>query len=523
MTDEGTLISHRQAMVMAAGAILLALVGALVLNHVMTPAVDLTKHAQATGIARTVQVTTRLSLQQAGKLTEVVADVTVLNTGDKALAYVGIACSAPANVAARSTRPDPPAPPYSASAIAVRAKVLQNERERDEYLTFIDRSSGAARAKAAGCDETAPPILPPHKALAYTLTGDLAFDGVPYADPPTTDVVTTLKVGALPRPGSPPVPIVATDTIEVRTPLQQVSQFTMTPKADLATVSRWFDEAMKNPTLSSWVDSQDAASWGPARLTSSYAGGSDWKLIAFNRHYALPLTAAGASGTVTVQVPSERASQPAVTDAVIPPDATSASRTDIPFQDLYVGDLVLPTGKVMVGDPVYSDNMLIFDLGLRGGRYPVHVVTEKPRYLGAEFASPAWEVLMLSNVPVTHWVPAVPVGHSAQELKPGEVFQWGTDGGTGGFASPEAMKPMDASLDSDLALYDLLGQREEANAWLWGFLTVDSPTGANVFACTTGGDGGFPVLLGLDAQNHPAALLSDFGVLNMNYSGIFQQ
>jgi hypothetical protein len=231
----------------------------------------------------------------------------------------------------------------------------------------------------------------------------------------------------------------------------------------------------------------------------------------------------GAGGTVSVQVPSERVSQPVVTDAVVPPGAVSGSRTDIPFQDLYVGDLVLPSGKVMVGDPVYSDEMLLFDLGLRAGRYPVHVVTERPRFLGAEFASPAWEDLVLSNVPITHWVPAVPAGHSAQELKPGEVFQWGTDGGTGGFASPEAMKPMDVSLRSDLALYGQLGQREEANDWLWGFLTVDPPTGANVFACTTGGDGGFPVLLGLDAQNRPAALLSDFGFLNMNYSGIFQQ
>src|SRR6266567_4235767 len=128
----------------------------------------------------------------------------------------------------------------------------------------------------------------------------------------------------------------------------------------------------------------------------------------------------------------------------------------------------------------------------------------------------------LSNEPVTHWQPAIPVGHTATELKPGETFQWGTDGGTGGFSSPEAMKVMDASLmkDGDQALYYSLGESEESNSWLWGFLTVDSNTGANVFACESGfGDGGYPVYLGLDANDRPAVLLSDFSVLQVEYSG----
>jgi hypothetical protein len=192
-----------------------------------------------------------------------------------------------------------------------------------------------------------------------------------------------------------------------------------------------------------------------------------------------------------------------------------------PLRDLYVGDLMLPSGKVMVGDPVSSDSMLTFSLGLSAGPYPLHVVTARPRYGGYE--ETAWIALTLSTAPVTHWEPAVPVGHSAKELKPGEVFTFGTDGGTGGFASPEAMRHMDASLGASGygdPLNDSLGQREEANDWLWGLMTVESSTGANVFASSTGGDGGFPVFLGLDAQNRPAVLLTDFGGLEMDYSGV---
>jgi len=189
-----------------------------------------------------------------------------------------------------------------------------------------------------------------------------------------------------------------------------------------------------------------------------------------------------------------------------------------------VGDLVLPTGKIMVGDPVSSDGMLTFDLGLPAGRYPVHVVTGRPRYLGQDWERVAWEALIVSTLPVTHWAPAVPVGHSIEELKPGEAFIWGTDGGTAGFASPEAMKPMDASLSKDLALYESLGEREEANDWLWGFLNVDTSTGANVFACESGfGDGGYPVFVGLDSNNRPAVLLSDFSVLGMDFGGVHAQ
>ena len=81
---------------------------------------------------------------------------------------------------------------------------------------------------------------------------------------------------------------------------------------------------------------------------------------------------------------------------------------------------------------------------------------------------------------------------------------------------------MDASLmkDGDQAVYYSLGESEEANGWLWGFVTVNQQTGANVFACESGfGDGGYPVFIGLDASNKPAVLLSDFSVLGMEYSG----
>ena len=519
-------VTSRAALGMLALTLLVTLSGVLVLNQLkpVTQTADLTKHAQAATAAASVRLTSTLSLRQAGKLTDLMVHVTILNTGDKALAYVGFPCSDPATVAGRSTRPDPPLATYPASATALRALVMQYQRQQDENFYFGHESPDKTNPPAAACDEAAAPTLPPHELFGYTVSDTVAIDGVPNVDAATTDIVTTLKLGTMPQPGAVPAPIATTDVVEIRTPLQKVLAYSRPSQADLATTAKRFDEAIGDPALAAWVDAQAASSWHDARLTKSFTPGSEWSLIAYSRQYAVPLHATGSGGKVlSVRIPTERSSQPAATDAVIPNGATARSRSLIPVSDLYVGDLVLPSGRVMVGDPVSSDSMLTFDLGLKAGRYPVHVVTTRPRY--EDWTTTAWEALLLSNLPVTHWEAAVPVGHTAKELKPGGVFTWGTDGATGGFASPEAMKAMDDTLTADMntSLYFSLGEREEANGWLWGLLTVDSRTGANVFASSTGSDGGFPVLLGLDAQNHPAVLLSDFNALQMDYGGIHAQ
>src|SRR5438067_2453076 len=81
---------------------------------------------------------------------------------------------------------------------------------------------------------------------------------------------------------------------------------------------------------------------------------------------------------------------------------------------------------------VSRDGMLRLDYALKAGRYPVHIVTARPRYEEG-FEVVAWEENLLRSDPVTHWEPAIPAGHSAKELKPGAVFTFVTDGGGAGF------------------------------------------------------------------------------------------
>jgi hypothetical protein len=515
-------ISDRAGVAIAALAILTALAGALLLGHTKAmPHADLSKHAQTAAAQGGVQLTTALSLRQtAPQVIDVVADVSIVN-GDSAVAYIGINCLNPVSVDYRSTRPDPAGPPYSASATALRDRIMQYRHSLDGSLTFSTQPDDKIPSAAPACDQSGPPILAPFQRLAFRLSSPLLVAGTAYVDTRTTDVVSVLQLGDPPLPGASPAPIKATKTIELRTPLQQLASYSLAPRSELEATALRFDSMMKKPDLAAWVDGQDPTSWGEARLADSFKGDSKWTLLAFNREFALPVVVTGAANkAISVQIPTEHVAQPQTMDAVIPAGASERRTGYGEYKDLYVGDLVLPSGKVMVGDPVSSNSMLTFNLGLKAGRYPVHVVTARPPYMGDDYVRAAWEAVTLSDSPVTHWVPAVPAGHNAKELKPGQAFQWGTDGGEGGFASPEAMKRMDASIVGDMALYDSLGNREEANRWLWAFLTVDSASGANVFACQSGfGDGGYPVFLGLDAGNLPAVLLSDFAVLDLTFGG----
>jgi hypothetical protein len=81
-------ISSKVAAAIAVGSVVVAVAGAGVLNHMRTT-VDVSRHTQATATGHGVEVTTRLSLRQAGRLTDVVADVTIINNGDKPVAYLG--------------------------------------------------------------------------------------------------------------------------------------------------------------------------------------------------------------------------------------------------------------------------------------------------------------------------------------------------------------------------------------------------------------------------------------------------
>jgi hypothetical protein len=482
------------------------------------------QHAAAQKVAHTalqrgVSLSESLSLrEQRGGVVALVVALSVTNSGDDAVPYIGLACFDPVTVIFRSKLPYPAGPPYGPSAAALRTRIMEFRRTRDEVGSFSDdpATSGATNLP---CDKTGVPLLAPHTTLRYQQSDGIAVPGENFVDAATTDVVATVQLAQFP-PGADLTELMPTQAIEVSSPLSSVSSGGRQSIADYQATSARFDAVMANADVAAWVNAQVPVLWKDARLDGGDYG-MPWTLSAFNAAWAVPLVVKGDGAQVSsVRIPAERRTRTPSIHAKLPPDVVSASDSYVPVDDYYVGDLVLPSGRIMVGDPVLSDGMLTFDYRLRPGRYPVHLVTARPRYLGQDWTRDAWETLALTNEPVIRWEPAIPVGHTKAELKPGYVFEWGTDGGEGGMASPEAMKLMDQSIVGDMTLYDEIGERQEANDWLFAMTTVEPRSGANVFACASGfGDGGYPVFLGLDARGRPAMLLSDFGVLQMSYSG----
>jgi uncharacterized protein DUF4241 len=504
-----------------------AVVGVISIAYVRDhPRVDVSHHVDKTAAHDGVDLRASVSLRaESSGLIDIVAAVTIANLTDAPVLYAGISCYAPARVTLESTLSPPAGPVYPAAAATLREHVMNYGRSLDQIGHFTQTTRTIDGLDK--CDESAPPTLPSKRTLAYSMTTTLGTATQPSIDPATTEVVTTLELGTLPAAsGRIPPAIHTTSTISVRTSLKSLTDIRRASAARYQELSRDFDMLMRDASAGPWIAAQDPTLWRQARLMDPYPQSGEWKLTAFNHAWATPLIVAARGGSIVrITIPQEPWRSPSTTDAVIPVGATSAATSEFPYRDIYAGDLYLPEGKVMVGDPVSSEGMLTFDYSLRPGLYPVHVITAMPPYMGTDYESVAWMELLLSAAPVTHWRAAIPAGHSASELKPGDAFTFGTDGAGAGFASPEAMGFMDISLrttsaDIDDTLVGELGRREEANDWLWGLITVDPRTGANVFDTSTGSDGGFPVLVGLDAHDRPAVLLSDFNLLQMSYGDI---
>ena len=519
-------VLSRTALLVLAGSIV-AFVGVIGIAYARDhPRVDVSHHVDKAAARDGVDLRTAISLRtESSGLIDIVAAVTIANLTDAPVLYAGIPCYAPARVTLASTLAPPAGPVYPAAAATLREHVMDYRRSLDQigYFTQTTRTIDGLEQ----CDHSAPPTLPAKRTLAYSMTTTLGIATRPNIDPGTTEVVATLELGELPAAqGRIPPAIHTTSTISVRTSLTSLTDIRKASAARYEDLSGDFDLLMRDPSAGPWIAAQDPTLWRQARLMDPYPESGEWKLTAFNHAWATPLmvVARGAS-ILRVAIPHEPWRSPSTSNAVIPAGASSAATSELPYRDIYAGDLYLTDGKVMVGDPVSSEGMLTFDYGLEAGHYPVHVVTALPPYVGTDYESVAWMELLLSAAPVTHWRAAIPAGHTASELKPGEVFTFGTDGAGAGFASPEAMRFMDISLgsasaDIDDTLFGELGSREEANDWLWGLITVEPKTGANVFATSTGSDGGFPVLLGLDAHDRPAVLLSDFNALEVSYGDI---
>ncbi|WP_051023467.1 DUF4241 domain-containing protein [Nocardia pneumoniae] len=188
------------------------------------------------------------------------------------------------------------------------------------------------------------------------------------------------------------------------------------------------------------------------------------------------------------------------------------------------GDLVLPTGRVIVGDPtglVFPEDFEAFTQTVPGGRYPLTLsvvrFVEDPDHVRVCAA-----VLVVQQQAVTvHWEQALLAGQDPTVLGEGEFFGFGVDGGMGCLFDASLLDHfatvLDDRADGATGWVELLcGDGPENLVAGIHTVTLAGPTGEpSLTAFESGfGDGAYPVWFGRDLNGNVTSVVVDFLVLD---------
>ncbi|MFC3450341.1 DUF4241 domain-containing protein [Amycolatopsis speibonae] len=177
-----------------------------------------------------------------------------------------------------------------------------------------------------------------------------------------------------------------------------------------------------------------------------------------------------------------------------------------------LGDLDLPTGRLLGGDPTTINDLtrppVPFLVRVPPGEYPVSVA--KVRFAGAEHRRVAAARLTIRPEPVLRWELALVKDEDPAKLGPDEFYGYGVDAGLGAFVDADAVPALCRLVGEDLEgpLIKALDGPEAA-------LVRDPVSGLNVAAFGSGwGDGSYPTWIGYAANGQVARFVTDFHVVS---------
>ncbi|MFC0544191.1 DUF4241 domain-containing protein [Kutzneria chonburiensis] len=182
-----------------------------------------------------------------------------------------------------------------------------------------------------------------------------------------------------------------------------------------------------------------------------------------------------------------------------------ATLTHPDFDDVVItveeaGDLVLPTGALVVHDPAwleFTDHAVTFELS--PGTYPVQLSVLRVPDEGGGMTVGAR--ILLRDQPVTSWEMAVPVGKNAALLGDRQFYAFGVDAGMACFVDH-------AALESFQEVGELEVERDEA------LVLTNKESTATLIAFSSGyGDGAYPSWIGRTEDGEIGCFVADLMVL----------
>ena len=273
-----------------------------------------------------------------------------------------------------------------------------------------------------------------------------------------------------------------------------------------------FDRLLDDEALRTWIEDQPADAWGHAQLRPAYPGfGAEFERLRFEMvaktfERAAVVSAAPDGSNPVLDLPGgeDRTREFPRTAGSLPPGIEALSDSDYDVtENLELGELLLPSGRVVVGEYLFDAEPLEFEVA--PGPYPAHATLA--RYKDQDFDSVAFATLVLSAAPTVRWEEATDIA---------------VDGGTTTITSVEGRDELgrvfeddqvgsmdlDESIFDSMVAHDYLGTEWE--------LTPET----NLVRVSSGiGDGGYPVYVGYDAAGNPTRVVVDFLLLHLAWPG----
>lgn len=195
-------------------------------------------------------------------------------------------------------------------------------------------------------------------------------------------------------------------------------------------------------------------------------------------------------------------------------------RQRLAFNVIEIGKLIIESGQICAADPfVFLGDAKPFTQAVPNGTFRVRLAVGLHPAGDIKDYRVAFARVDFSNMPITRWSQALVDGQKLSDLKPGEMFGYPVDAGTGSFYDPAAGIAAKALLTANPNFTDQWQNDGEANGpkviGPYSFVLMLSMGATNIAMFHSGwGDGYYATWFGYDVDGRVAALVTDFNTID---------
>lgn len=447
----------------------------------------------------------------------IAVDVVVRNEREEPIHLVPDQCGRVVDVELERTEFLPEGKRWEGSVQAVKDLVLRDQEFLDRPDSFAPRRVGDSSSTVPDCvrpellitlapgDEIAERWeLPLQSAYALRTLGSdetmVTLEALEARDPSELEFLDILPASTedTHRDGR---------VVRAELPLAEVLQREATNPEEGPSYGELFDRLIADDHLRGWIEDQPSDIWREANLTTSIDG-SPLRLhlsnTAYERAAVITATPDGLNPVLDLPGEKDRARTFPRTPGTLPPGIDALPDSDYEVtEDLHVGEVLLPSGRVIVGEYLFELEPL--DLTVESGAYPAHATLA--RYRDQDFDSVAFASLVFSDAPTVRW-------------EDGDFIA--VDGGSTTITSVEGRDETSRLFEDDESAWMDLNQRIFDSSVAHDYLATEftlTPEANLAYFSSGVGDGGYPIYVGLDAEGNPTRVVVDFYLLHLAWPG----